>query len=246
MQKRKNKKPKTGKVFKFKYLFLDIVRFIGWWKIWIVLRPKIRYEKGATRKIKGRAIITSNHSKWMEAPLMITVFIKRRLFFVMAKEIFRGRFLKWFFTEVGCIPIDRTAFDMQSYNSSIDVLKDERALVIFPEGKLEMNDEIQPFKAGVALMSLQTNSPVVPVYIDKEFSFSKRAQIIIGKAVYPSDVCDGKLNVANAEIITNYLYEKTKQLKETLRAERAAEDARKGRRKGKNKNTAATAAKQEK
>ena len=212
----KQKKPKKpGKLFRLKFLVQDIIRFLSWIHLWFMLRPKYLFEEGATRKTKGKTLVTSTHGKWADSIAVILTFSSRRAHFVMAEEFFNKGFNKWFYGHNGCVPIKRgNLFDSEGFDKAIEVLNDERLLAIFPEGGIGNVDMVRRFKAGVGIMALKTDAKLVPLYVDARISLFRRAHIVVGKEIAVSELCDGEQTIENARIIANKLKEKTEELKQ--------------------------------
>lgn len=210
------KKHKKDSFFSFKYLFSDFVRINGGIKYKLFYRPKIYYEDNATLDIKGKVIVTSNHNDPVEPPTIFTLFLKRRLFFVIAKELVNNRKQAWFYKKMNCTLIDRDNTDLKGLKQLINHLNHDRLLVIFPEGAMSEDNTNLPFKQGAAMLSLYTNTPLLPLYIQHGKENNKKIYVCVGKYFYPKDITDGKKTKENIELITNYLYEKTFEMKTKL------------------------------
>ena len=79
----------------------------------------------------------------------------------------------------GCIPVDRSKKDNNAKILAIDVLKNNGAIGIFPEGTINRtNDIIMPFKYGAIKMAKETNSYIVPFAITNKYKFFKKFVII--------------------------------------------------------------------
>ena len=210
-----NKKTKPGKICRLRFLFHDIVRFLSWIHLWIMVRPKYLFEKGATRKTNGKTLVTSTHGSWSDSITVILTFASRRAHFVMAEEFFHKGFKKWFYSRVGCTPIKRgSIFDNDGFDKAIDVLNDERLLTIFPEGGIGNVDSVRRFKAGAGILALKTGATIVPLYVDSRISIKRRGYIVVGKAISVSELCDGQETSENARIIADKLKQKTEELKQ--------------------------------
>ena len=81
-----------------KYWVYDFVKFT-WIPVLAVMHPpKIYYFNKENKKpsIKGRAIIISNHTWWMDPITLILTFWKRRLYTLAAVEVLGpGRLARW-------------------------------------------------------------------------------------------------------------------------------------------------------
>ena len=103
------------------------------YKFWY--NPKIKGSENIPGE--GPIILAGNHVHIMDQCNMI-ISTKRPIHYMAKKEYFdkkykEGKF-KWFFETVGCIPVDRTTKDENAKSKAIQVLKESKALGIFPEG----------------------------------------------------------------------------------------------------------------
>ena len=64
---------------------------------------------------------------------------KRAIHYMAKKEYFDGKFA-WFFKMMGCISVNRSIHDDEAKKKAMDVLKDGKALGIFPEGTRNKTD----------------------------------------------------------------------------------------------------------
>ena len=93
----------------------------------------------------GPILVVGNHVHIMDQCLAI-ISTKRPLHYMAKKEYFDGKFA-WFFKFAGCIPVNRQIKDEAAKGAALDVLKQDYALGLFPEGtrngpKQEKIDEV--------------------------------------------------------------------------------------------------------
>ena len=81
---------------------------------------------------RGSILMVGNHIHLMDQCNVI-ISTKRVLHFMAKKEYFDSKFA-WFFKNVGCIPVDRSKKDELATNKAIEVLNNNLALGLFPEG----------------------------------------------------------------------------------------------------------------
>lgn len=81
---------------------------------------------------EGPILVVGNHVHIMDQCNVIVV-TKRPLHYMAKKEYFDGKFA-WFFKMVGCIPVDRSKKDEAATSSALEVLNNNQALGLFPEG----------------------------------------------------------------------------------------------------------------
>lgn len=231
IQKKKFFERKFFKIFSFKYLVKDFARITGWPMFRLLLNPKLYYHGGADKKrrIKGGALIISNHPDMIGAPLIDHIFFKRRLGFVTANEtIKKSKLQGWFLKKMGCIPINRDAPDFNTFRRIVRLLRGGKVLLMFPEGKLaEDAGSLAPFMPGATLMALQGNVPVIPVYAYGKNKIFRRARIMIGAPIDFNEHCEGKPAASDVERLTRLLEERVGELKISLDGIMSAKSAKK-------------------
>ena len=139
----------------------------------------------------GPAILVCNHISGLD-PLLLQSVIPRLVTWMMAREYYDQRAIRWVFESVGAIPVERSGRDLTATRSALRALADGKAVGIFPEGKIETDSALLPFQTGVALMAIKTHAPVFPVYIEGSqrgmemipaFSIANRIALSFGPAV---------------------------------------------------------------
>ncbi len=150
---------------KFWYKFFKLI--LGWFFM-LYYRPKIVNKKVIPKK--GPIIICGNHIHLFDQcfPIMAT---KRMIHYMAKKEHFESKF-GWFFKLSGCISVDRSIHDEKAKDAALEVLRNEYALGIFPEGTRNRTNEIlQPLKFGAVSMAKKTNAVIVPYAITGKYKF---------------------------------------------------------------------------
>ena len=126
-------------------------------------------------------IICPNHKSNHDA-ILVTVAINRRLTYLGKEEVFRFPPLGWLLKSVGAIPIKRGSGDIGAVRKSIEVLKEGKALTIFPEGtrnKTEKN--LLEFKSGACLIGYKAQVPIVPCAIIGNYRPFSKMKLVFGK-----------------------------------------------------------------
>lgn len=139
----------------------------------------------------GPAILICNHTSGLD-PLLIQAVCPRLIVWMMAKEYYEIRALKWIFQQIEVIPVDRGGRDLAATRAALRALEDGRVLGVFPEGRIETSRNLLPFQTGVAMMAIKTGVPVYPAYLDgtqrgksmfKAFFYPNRACLAFGPAL---------------------------------------------------------------
>ena len=139
----------------------------------------------------GPAILICNHTSGLD-PLLIQSVCPRLIVWMMAKEYYEIKPLKWVFQTIGVIPVARGGRDLAATRAALRALEAGRILGVFPEGRIETTRDLLPFQTGVALMAIKAGVPVYPAYLDgtqrnksmwKAFFYRNRATLTFGPAV---------------------------------------------------------------
>ena len=140
-----------------------------YWPVRWALKPAIlvyfRLRRLGTEHIPdGGVILASNHRSFLD-PFLIGVCIRRPIYFVAKRELFRNPMLGWLLNCLGAFPIKRGASDEESMDTSLALLERGEAVVIFPEGTRIRTGSLGSPKRGVGRLALQSGKPVVPIAV---------------------------------------------------------------------------------
>ena len=194
----------------------------------VFYRKKIYYEdkKASNRKIKGGALIISNHTDIYDYPLMMYTFPGRNLHVLVAEITYdMNGFMKWLLKGLGAIRVDRNNHDFAFMSQTTDLLKKNKVCLIYPESRLPNEEEkgtLLEFKPSYIYSALESGAPIIPVYTNGIYGKQKklkkdRARVIIGKKIYVRDLYDSnKSEKENIECINDYVKTKILYLKELL------------------------------
>ena len=211
----------------FYFLFNWFAKITGWPIQYFCFHKKIYYEDQAiqSRRIKGKAILISNHTSVFDYPVTLFVFYTRTLRFHMSELVMKKPGLGLLLRMLGGIYVDRRSHDYGYLRQSERILEKGGVVGICPEGRIPLKGEETPlaFKPSAAYLSLTTDTPIVPMYTDGAYFKKQRARVIIGTPIFPSEYTDpnrsdkeniAALNLAMREKIIdlgNLLHEQTEK-----------------------------------
>ena len=189
-------------------IFNWFAKITGFIPFWIAFRTKVHYVDKAlqSRKIKGPAIIMSNHIQLFDYVVYIFVFWRRTIRTQAAEVLWKRPMLGPLLRQLGAIYVNRTTRDFSFCDESVQLLRDGWVLTIFPEARLPKQGEERPlpFKTSSAYIALQSGVPVIPVVTNGSYmNFKRRAQVLIGTPVYAADLKEeGKTEKENLRIVS--------------------------------------------
>ena len=196
------------------HLFTKATGFLPWF---LLTRTKYHFEDKAVqgRKIKGKAIVVSNHTNLFDFACWMFAFWRRNLRCVVAEVMFNKNFvLTGLLKSLGAIKVDRYSMDFDFVEKGCQVLENGGVVEVFPESRIPQKGEgMIPFKPSFVLMALRTNAPIIPVYTQGNYFNAKRNHVVIGKPIDASQLYDDALTEKeNLQKISNYIQDKIKEL----------------------------------
>ena len=142
---------------------------------------------------EGRTLFVSNHLSNIDSVFMLHL-ADKDLFLLAKKELFKNKLFGKILKSFGAISIDRENPDVKSIIFATRVLKEDKKLLIFPEGtRNKTGAELLPIKCGSILFAVKTKSPIVPVFVDKKAKIFRRTKMMIGKPFELTEYYDKKL-----------------------------------------------------
>lgn len=215
-------------------LIYEICRWYGLLSGWplhlLFFKRKIYYEDRASqgRRLKGGALIISNHFHVYDYMMNVTLFPFRSLGAVVGEMPWKHKFLVFGMKCFGCIKSGRDVMSMRFIDESVEALENGKLVQIFPEAKITEDGQMHDFKPSYILIALRADVPIIPVMLDGNYGLFKRAHCIVGKKIYLSDYCTS-LNPTREEInaLNAIVQAKAEALKADLDARIAADYAKK-------------------
>ena len=143
-------------------MFYYIVRAF----LWLLLKVFWRMEIIGIENIpeSGGLIIASNHVSYLD-PAVLAASLNRKIYFITKKEVFKNGFVSFILKNLNTISVDRKNTDILAFKKAINILREEKVLGIFPEGKRSSNGDLQELKLGAIRIAMKTGVPILPVGI---------------------------------------------------------------------------------
>ncbi len=205
-------------------LFHWIVKITGYIPQKLVFRTKVYYEDGAvqSRRIKGKAILVSNHTSVFDYATLMFLFPTRTLRALAAEVLYERRpFMRIWLTCFGMIRVDRNERDFSFLGKAARILEKGGVLEIYPESRLPKEGEERPlpFKPSAAYLALETDTPIIPIYTTGKLFCKERNRVMIGKPLHLRELADETQSVTeNIDLLTQAMRGKVIELQEQLQA----------------------------
>jgi len=130
----------------------------------------------------GAFILAPNHASHLDSPSVVTaVGRKRRVWVAGAEDYFFNTSIKRFvFGKLfDTIPFDRKADGVAGLRRCGDALSHGDGLLLFPEGTRSVSGALQTFRIGIAVLAIERQVPIIPVYIDRAYDLLRKGDRII-------------------------------------------------------------------
>jgi len=188
--------------------------------------------------VTGGCILVLNHISHVD-PLTAAhiVYDHGRLPRYLAKSgLFRGRFMRFFMTAAGQIPVERLSRNAAgAYDAAVRAVEAGECIVVYPEGTITRDPDLWPMqgKSGAARIALATGCPVIPVgqwgaqrllapYARKPDLFPRKPiRMIVGDPVRLDDLRERERGPAVVAEATTRIMDAITVLVEEVRGERA-------------------------
>lgn len=137
-----------------------------------------RYRAWGVQRIPetGPLLIVSNHQSFYD-PIIVGLAGHKRQFRALARAtLFHNRFFAALIRLLNAIPVEQGAGDTRAMRTSMQVVKDGHALLIFPEGARTLSGRTEKFETGTWLLIKRTGARVLPVAIEGAYDVWPRTR----------------------------------------------------------------------
>ena len=161
---------------------------------------------------EGNLIIAANHKSNLDPIFVASAVNKKRKMTAIAKEeLFKNKILAKILNKVEIIPINRTNPGLGTIKRILKYIKNDYALVMFPEGTRSKTDDFNNAKAGLSLFATKAKAEIVPCTIYSSYKLFKPAKIYFGKPISLEEYYKQKLTSEDHERISGEVMDIIKQ-----------------------------------
>lgn len=112
----------------------------------------------------GPCLLAPNHASFFDPPL-VAISCNEEIHFLARGSLFKNGLFNKFISKLNAYPVTGTVQDISSIRLIIKLLKENKKVVIFPEGKRSKDGTILPIKPGIGLLISHSQSPIIPIYL---------------------------------------------------------------------------------
>lgn len=137
--------------------------------LWMLIRSlahlffRFRVEGQEHVPKKSGVLLAANHASYLDIPILGCA-VRRRLWHLGRRDLFFS-WLRPLIRALGWIPISANRLDRKGFELAIDLIRQGKAVVIYPEGGRSLTGKLRAGKPGIGLVVAQTGCPVIPVHI---------------------------------------------------------------------------------
>lgn len=198
----------------------------------LLWKPRVTGMENVPRE--GAFLVASNHLANLDSFLIPVVF-PRQVRFVSKDDFWkgsgiRGAVLKWFFNQVGAVPVDREAVSSgkAALQAGLEILREGSGFAIYPEGSRSKDGLLHPGKQGAAWLALEAGCPVIPVGLKGTPHLLERGKwpergvvsVRVGAPIDFSDIDPGASKGLRRRLMTERIMDEIQQLSGQQRFEK--------------------------
>jgi 1-acyl-sn-glycerol-3-phosphate acyltransferase len=114
---------------------------------------------------EGPALLAANHVSVLDPPVVGSG-ASRPLQFMAKAELFRIPLLGRLIRGLNAYPVEREGADAGALRHALLLLREGKALLVFPEGTRGTEGALQRGRPGAGMLAALSEAPVVPVYVE--------------------------------------------------------------------------------
>ena len=171
------------------------------------------------RQLDGAAVFVANHVSALDAVVMAEAlpprYRHRSVVVAAADSIFKRKWeARLAQVTVDAFPIPRGGGARPHLEYLKQLLGDRWSVIIFPEGRLTVTGAIGAFRRGAAILAMDTDSPIVPAYVDGMYEVLPRFRrvprpghvtVTFGRPMRPTPADDYDSFIAAVENVVRHL-----------------------------------------
>lgn len=192
-----------------------------WSPCWAISQIYFRYRYSGRGNVPrtGPVLLVANHQSHLD-PVLVGIACPRQLKYLARQGLFFWPFSLWI-RSLGAVAIDRERGSIGGIKTTLRLLSQEYAVVVFPEGSRTPDGRLHSLLPGFCLLARRSGATVVPVAIDGAYKAMPRGSLfplpepiglVFGPPIRKEEV-DGWSDKQLIEVVTDRIARGLSQLK---------------------------------
>ncbi|MBE6427961.1 MAG: 1-acyl-sn-glycerol-3-phosphate acyltransferase [Planctomycetaceae bacterium] len=141
----------------------------------IFFRLEYRYQDQIPKE--GKLVVIANHQSFLDPP-MIGTGMPRFSHYMARDTLFKGLF-GWHIRHLNAFPISRDKNPIAGIKETLKRLKEEQAVIIFPEGTRSEDGRLGEFQKGIISVARRSKAPILPCVIQGAYdAFPRHSKFV--------------------------------------------------------------------
>jgi cytidylate kinase len=187
--------------------FYRFILCLAWILYKILYRHKVY---GLEHYYAGPGILAANHTSYLDPPI-VAISWPEEVHFLAKESLFKPFLFGRMIRALNSHPVSGEVNDISVFKTLIQLLKEGKKVILFPEGLRSENGQLEPLKAGIGLLAARANAAIIPTYIFGAYQiwdihhklpkFTGRTVCIFGKPILWQDFSSFEKKEAQAQLL---------------------------------------------
>lgn len=154
-------------------MFHKILYYFVIYTVWFFFKVFYRLKVyGKDHFIPGGALIAPNHVSFLDPPI-VAVSCPEEIHFLARQTLFKPVFGQ-FIAALNSHPVQKDATNLKVLKVINQLLKEEKKVLLFPEGTRSRDNQLQEIKPGIGMLISKSESAIIPTYIHGTYEIWNR------------------------------------------------------------------------
>ncbi len=132
---------------------------------WVIYKVLYRHKVyGLEHYYPGAGILAANHTSYLDPPI-VAISWPEEIHFLAKQSLFKPFLFGRMIRALNSHPVSGDVNDVAVFKMLIQLLKEGKKVILFPEGLRSENGQLEPLKPGIGLLASRANAAIIPTYI---------------------------------------------------------------------------------